>query len=134
LRSLLLVALLLTAGSIQKPENVSTWWLYRNGVLAVSNDQKGAGKVIRLTLADEAKADTWELRYHLCGQMGHWRKDSVVMLDPDGKRLTAGFAEGYEHRISFTLKKSWFMRPDGATRTLRCSWNGEVEVCTFKME
>ena len=119
---------------MQRPENINTWWLYRNGVLAVSNDQKGAGKVIRLPLADEAKPDTWELRYHLCGQMGHWRKDSVVMLGPDGKRLTAGVAEGYEHRIYFTLNKSWFMRPDGEIRTLRCSWNGEVNICTFQIE
>ena len=79
---------------MQKPENINTWWLYRNGVLAVSNDQKGAGIVIRLTRADEAKPDTRELRYHLCGEMGHWQKVSVVMLDQDGKRLTAGVAEG----------------------------------------
>jgi hypothetical protein len=119
---------------MQKPDNVSTWWLYRNGVLAVSNDQKGAGKVIRQTLADEAKADTWELRYHLCGQMGHRREDSVVLLDSDGKRITAGLASGYEHRIYFTLNKSWFIRPDGEAKGLRCTWNGEVDMCTFRIE
>lgn len=54
-------------------------------MLAVLYDQKGAGKLIRLTLPDEAKPDTRELRYHLCGKMGHWQKGSVVMLDEDGK-------------------------------------------------
>ena len=94
MRSLFLSALLLTAGSMQQPDNISTWWLYRKGALAVSNDQKGAGNVIRLTRADEAKPDTRELRYHLYGQMGNWLKGSVVMLDQEGKRLTAGVAEG----------------------------------------
>lgn len=79
---------------MQQPDNISTLWLYRNGTLEVPNDQNGADKLIHLPLPADAKPDTWELQYHLCGQMGHWQEDSVVMLDQDGKRLTAGVVEG----------------------------------------
>ena len=133
MRLTLLLTLAMLSG-FRQPHNINTWWLYKNSQMVVANDQKGAGKLVRVSSDATTPADTWEMRYYICGGLGALRNDSVVLHTPQGRRFTAGSQTGSDHRIRFYLKKEWITAADGSLQELRCSWNGQVDICTFRMD
>lgn len=133
MRFTLLLALAMLSG-FRQPHNINTWWLYKNNALVVANEQKGTGKLVSVSLIETVSKDSWEMRYHICGGMGTMRNDSMVLLTPEGRRITAGSQTGSDHRIRFVLKKEWFLGANAALQDLQCTWNGSIAICTFRPE